>query len=156
MSEADATTTATPDRIERAVEIDAPAERVWALVSEPGWWINGGEALREHRLEERDGLVLVHDEEHGLFRVRVVALEPPRRAVFAWVPHSGGSVPGETSATTVEFTIADRAGGVVLTVVESGFGALDLPADRIRSNYDDNVEGWVAELGLAKRVVEPA
>ncbi len=27
------------DRIERQVTINAPLERVWRLVSEPGWWI---------------------------------------------------------------------------------------------------------------------
>ena len=28
------------DRIDRSIEIDATAEKVWGLVSRPGWWIN--------------------------------------------------------------------------------------------------------------------
>lgn len=143
-----------PDSIERSVEIDASAERVWGVVSEPGWWINGGVALREHRIEEQDGLVLVHDEEHGVFRIRVVALEPPRRAVFLWIPRSSDEAPGSTSGTTVEFTITPRDSGVVLTVVESGFRALALPEERLRRNYDDNQEGWAVEMELARAVVE--
>jgi uncharacterized protein YndB with AHSA1/START domain len=143
-----------PDRIERTIEIAAAAEAVWPLVSEPGWWINSGDALREHRLEQQDQSVLVHDEEHGLFRVQVIDLEPPRRAVFAWVPHSGGETPSGSTGTKVEFTISDRAGGVLLAVVETGFSALDLPADRLARNYEDNVEGWSIELRLAKSVAE--
>ena len=30
------------DRIEREIHVDAPIERVFALVSEPGWWIEDG------------------------------------------------------------------------------------------------------------------
>ncbi|MFD9663074.1 hypothetical protein ACFWAY_15825 [Rhodococcus sp. NPDC059968] len=31
------------DRIEREIQIDAPIERVFRLVSEPGWFIGDGE-----------------------------------------------------------------------------------------------------------------
>ena len=143
-----------PDRIERTIEIDAPAEVVWRLVSEPGWWINGGIALRDHRIEIGDDVALVHDEEHGTFRVQILELAPPRRAAFAWVPHSGGETPSETTGTTVEFTITERERGVLLAVVESGFSTLELPAERLARNYHDNVEGWVIELALAKSVSE--
>ena len=30
------------DRIDRSIDIDAPAARVWSLVSRPWWWINEG------------------------------------------------------------------------------------------------------------------
>ena len=30
------------DRIDRTIDIDASAERVWDLVTRPGWWINEG------------------------------------------------------------------------------------------------------------------
>ena len=33
------------DRIERSIEIDASAEKVWSLLEQPGWWIN------EHEIE---------------------------------------------------------------------------------------------------------
>ena len=38
-----------PDTIEREILINAPMERVWALVSEPGWFINAGQ-IRAHGL----------------------------------------------------------------------------------------------------------
>lgn len=31
------------DRIDRSIDIDAPAGRVWDLVARPGWWINEGD-----------------------------------------------------------------------------------------------------------------
>ena len=39
-----------PNTIERHIEIAAPIHRVWALGSEPDWWINEGE-IRQHQLE---------------------------------------------------------------------------------------------------------
>ena len=38
------------DRIDRSIEIDAPAERVWDLVTRPGWWINEGAGGPRSRL----------------------------------------------------------------------------------------------------------
>ena len=48
-----------PDRIEREILIDAPVERVWQLVSEPGWWIGDGDPAR--RTVEHDGDVVIVD-----------------------------------------------------------------------------------------------
>ncbi|MGI9002113.1 MAG: hypothetical protein ACR2GH_10630 [Pseudonocardia sp.] len=31
------------DRIEREILINTPLDRVWDLVSEPGWWIGDGD-----------------------------------------------------------------------------------------------------------------
>ena len=143
----------TPDRIERSIDIATTAERLWELVSEPGWWINDG-ALRPHRIVPEGHLVLVEDETHGAFRLRVGPHEAPRRAVFAWVPHGGGGSPIGTGATTVEFRIEDRPGGVRLTVVESGFASLDLPEERRRRNHAENTDGWAIELEVARRSAE--
>lgn len=142
-----------PDRIERTITIAGTAEAVWAVVSVPGWWINDG-TLREHRIEQDGDLVVVHDDTHGRFRLRIGPLEPPRRAVFAWVPHGGGEEPGTGSATTVEFRIADDPVGVRLTVIETGFASLDLPEDRRRRNHEDNEAGWAEELEVARRAIE--
>jgi uncharacterized protein YndB with AHSA1/START domain len=143
----------TPDTIERSITIAGTAEDVWALVSVPGWWINDG-TLRDHRIEQEGDLVVIHDEQHGLFRLRVGPLEPPRRAVFAWVPHSGGEAPESGVGTSVEFRIEDDPDGVRLTVIETGFAALDLPEERRRRNVEDNDEGWVLELEAARREIE--
>ena len=53
-------TTADHDRIEREITIDAPVDRVWTLVSEPGWYINDKQ-ITEHRIETRGEVTIVHD-----------------------------------------------------------------------------------------------
>ncbi|WP_211878457.1 ATPase [Pseudarthrobacter albicanus] len=138
------------DSIERQIDIDAPIGRVWQLVSEPGWWINEGE-IREHRLEERDGLTVVHDATHGVFSISTVEFREPTFASFRWEP---GSVPGDKRAegkqTLVEFFLEERPGGVTLKVVESGFAALPLSEeDRVKA-FNGNTEGWRIELAAAR------
>ncbi len=155
-------TTIVPDAIERSIDIDAPAERVWELISEPGWYINDGE-IRQHRIERvSDDLVVVHDEKHGPFPVRTVRLDAPRYAAFRWeAGHgSGAEAAGDASTmlistTLIEFWVIERAaGGVTLRVVESGFSTLGEDGAARRVAFEENSEGWDAELGAAKSFVE--
>lgn len=135
------------DVITTNIDINANVGRVWDLVSEPGWWINNGR-LGGHRVERRGDECSVHDPDLGAFSVGVVALEPPRRAVFTWHP-GGDAVP----RTTVEFTLQPQDGGTVrVTVVESGFTAMS--ADQHARNYGANVSGWQEELRLALAQLE--
>lgn len=137
------------DRIETSVNITASRERVWELVSEPGWWINSG-TLGGHRIERSGAECTVTDATLGVFAVGVVALEPMTRAVFTWQP-GGDDVP----RTTVEFTLTTvTADTVRVSVVETGFAQMD--PDQHRRNYDDNVSGWTEELDLLRQRSEQA
>lgn len=141
------------DRIERQIEITAPASRVWALVSEPGWWINDSQIIG-HRIERRGEVDIVHDPVHGEFAIQTVALDEPRYAAFRWL--ADPAVP-DTASTLVEFWIEEAAAGTVtLRVVESGFASLPGTAEERRAQFDGNVEGWRIELGLAKQHLEKA
>jgi uncharacterized protein YndB with AHSA1/START domain len=136
------------DRIERSIDIDAPAERVWELISRPGWWINEGEIDPDPQLrEEGDAVVLTHPR-YGEFRLQTLRSEPPRRATYRWID-------GDADAgTLVEFSIEDRAGaGVTLRVVESGFTSLGKDHDAVVRHVEGNTEGWESELALAQRFV---
>lgn len=148
---------AVPDAIERSIDIDATAERVWELVSEPGWYINDGE-VRPHRIERAgEDLVVVHDEKHGPFPIRTVALDPPRYAAFRWEAGHGSSDGSTLGPTTlVEFWVVERPGGVTLRVVESGFAAFGDDAAARRVAFDENAEGWSLELEAARRHLEGA
>ena len=56
------------DSVEADVLIDTTIENAWALVSEPGWWINDG-PLGDHDVEHGDdGLYHVTDPEAGTCR----------------------------------------------------------------------------------------
>lgn len=134
------------DRIEHQIDIDAPAQRVWELVSEPGWYIND-RVITEHRIVRDGDLSIVHDPTHGEFALRTVELDEPRYAAFRWL---ADATDPEKGTTLVEFWITPTDSGVTLKVAESGFNALsDSEADR-RSRFDDHTEGWRIELDLAR------
>ena len=92
-----------PDSIERNITIAAPIERVWDLVTEPGWWVPTdvpGEADRT------PGHVVVRESEKwGTFPVEVVELRPMSYAAFRWSSTFPGEdlQPGHT--TLIEFTV---------------------------------------------------
>jgi uncharacterized protein YndB with AHSA1/START domain len=136
------------DRIERSVTIGATPERVWQIVSEPGWWINGG-TLRPHRIEDAgDGISVVHDEEHGAFRIRTERLDPPRYAAFRWI----GQEDEKGAGTLTEFWVKDAAGGVTLRVVESGLE--NVPESEREAYRRENITGWETELAAARTAAE--
>lgn len=140
----------TQDRIERRIDIDADAARVWELISRPGWWINDG-AIVDHPVELTDDVNVIHHEKYGDFRIRTVTLDPPHHAAFRWLngANDAESSP-EAGSTLVEFRLEDRAGGVTLRVVESGFASLGTSEEERRKNIDENTEGWEQELAAAK------
>ena len=139
------------DIIERTVEINAPAERVWDLVAEPGWDINDG-AIVAHRIDRDGDLSYVHDEKHGRFAFATVSLDRPRYAAFRWLDNPDAA---DSASTLVEFTItALAADSVTLTVVESGFASLPGSALDRRRRWEENTEGWTLELGLARGLLE--
>ena len=111
------------DRIEREIAIDAPAQRVWDLVSEPGWYINE-ERITEHTIERDGDVAIVTDPTHGKFALRTVTLDEPRYAAFRWHIDADDL---DSSSTLVE-PEADR-----------------------RSRFDDHSGGWPLELGLARK-----
>lgn len=141
------------DRIEKQIDIDAAADRVWSLISEPGWYIND-KAIRDHRIERSGDVDIVHDPVHGAFAIRTVTLDPPKYAAFRWIADAE-HVDGPS--TLVEFWIDEKgADSVVLKVVESGFASLPGDAAERRKKFDDNTEGWTIELGVAKAHLEDA
>lgn len=140
------------DRIKREVLINAPIERVWALVSEPGWWIGDGDP--SHRVVRREGnLVIVDYPPHGRFPVLPVSSDAPH-----YVSYRGGDDASqplvEGTSTLVEFFLAEQDGGTLLRVVESGFASLYPSAERRAAAMEDNVGGWEMQLGVAKRDAE--
>src|SRR5699024_6056735 len=73
-----------PDEIVRSILIKASAERVFAVIGEPGWFLNDGE-YREHRISEHGPVTQVTDPIHGTFQLAVEAHEPPNRVAFRWL-----------------------------------------------------------------------
>ncbi len=136
------------DRIDRSIEIDAPAERVWGLVTRPGWWINqGGVDPQPDVRIDGDTTVLTHPT-YGRFRLQTVESRPTSYVAYRWLD-------GDADAgTLVEFTIEPRDGGVTLSVAESGFSRLGKPRADWLAHRTGNVEGWGSQLQVAKTHVE--
>lgn len=136
------------DRIDRSIEIDAPAERVWALVTRPGWWINEGSVDPDPAVRVEGAITVLTHPTYGEFRLETVESRPPTYVAYRWLD-------GDADAgTLVEFHIAPRDGGVTLSVAESGFSSLGKPREQWLKHREGNVEGWTKELGVAKDFVE--
>jgi uncharacterized protein YndB with AHSA1/START domain len=142
------------DRIERSVLIEAPLDRVWELVTEPGWWVP---TQSQAPVDRTPGTVTVRDSEQwGRFPVQVVSVDPKTYAAFRWASTSPGDDLTGDNATLVEFHLAGEAGAVKVTVVESGFAALAIPEDARRKGFEGNTQGWGEQLdGLRERAQEP-
>ena len=136
------------DRIERSIDIDASAEKVWSLIARPGWWINEQEIEPDvETRKEGDHDVVVHPK-HGEFRFQTLRSEPPRHVAYLWVDNVAPE-----AGTTVEFWIEERTGGVTLRVVESGFTGLKKDREAIAHQVKENTHGWQVELEAARRYV---
>ena len=140
---------AVQDRIEREIVIDAPLERVWSLVSEPGWWIGDGDRSGQRRWKEGD-LDIIEDPRHGRFPLQTVAIEPSRYVSFRWVLEPANDGEPKPTTTLVEFWVGERDGGTVVRVVESGFATLPNAEDAVKGN----TEGWIFQMNVLKTDAE--
>ena len=132
------------DRLEQSVTINAGLDRVWDLVSQPGWWVP---STLESAVDRTVGHRTVRESARwGRFVVEVVSVDPPGYAAFRWASEFPGDDPVPGKATLVEFFVKEVGEAVEVTVVESGFAALQLPAERRASARKDNTNGWQEEL----------
>jgi uncharacterized protein YndB with AHSA1/START domain len=145
------------DRIERQIDIDAPVDRVWTMVTEAehlGTWF--GDAGAEIDLRPGGALTVRWQPGHVLTGV-VEAVEPTTRFAFRWLLTDFVATPDPASSTLVEFTLAPTDTGTRVSVVESGFTALALSEADQRARFDSHTGGWPVELGhLAEHAVRVA
>lgn len=137
------------DRIERDILIAAPIQRVWELVSQPGWFIDDG-GPRKVELEEGRAVVELA---RGRFLVVVQRSDPPAYISCRGTPLPGPE-PDETNSTLVEFTLVEEAGGTRLRVVESGFSKIAPSPEKRRQMLEGNAQGWAKEFAKVKRLAE--
>lgn len=132
------------DTIERSIDISAPLERVWELVTEPGWWVPTDEPVAAER--EPGTVVVRESEKWGRFPVEVVDLRPMTYAAFRWASTFPGADLTAGATTLIEFTLAPADDGVTVSVRESGFAGLDATAEQKRQGFESNTDGWRMEL----------
>lgn len=144
------------DRIERETLIEAPLERVWTLVAQPGFWVADKASLPGTVAREGESL-MAKNSEYGEFPVRVEKVEPPTYLAYRWASAFPGEELREDNSTLVEFTLTPEGGGTRLRVVESGFAGLTGSAELRGQSLKDNTQGWPMELdALKKRAEQPS
>lgn len=150
------------DRIEKKVLLQSTRERVWNAVSDAaqfGRWFGvafDGPFVERTRVTGRivpttvDADVAAQQKAfEGIpFEFWIERIEPMRRISFRWHPFAiePGVDYSSEPTTLIEFELADAAGGILLTITESGFDAIPL-ARRARA-FAANDGGWTAQTRL--------
>jgi uncharacterized protein YndB with AHSA1/START domain len=146
----------TEDRIEREISIAAPVERVWAALTEPEhvqqWFSSGGPP----RIDLHEGGIMRLDHgECGVFPTKIVKLDPPHYLAYRWASAYPGVEADEQNSTLVEFTLAPDGDGTRLRLVESGFAALAIPADKLgNASHESHSGGWTAKVAELRDYAE--
>jgi uncharacterized protein YndB with AHSA1/START domain len=140
------------DRIEREIIINAPQQRVWAVLTEAdhvaGWFGDSAEVdLRP------GGKVIFGWKEHGNHHARVERVEPPDFFSYRWA-RLAGIEPAPGNSTLVEFTLIPEGSATRLRVVETGFASLDGSEEDRDTAVKQNTEGWISELGELQEYAE--
>jgi len=137
------------DRIERSIHIAGSRQRVWQALSDAasfGAWFGADLAGQTFVPGGRvRGPITSPGYEHLFFDAVVERIDAQQHFSFYWHPYAGGA-PDDPSEpqTLVSFTLAEAPGGILLTVVESGFDKL--PAHRRRQAFGPHTQGWEAQL----------
>lgn len=155
-------------KTEKQVVLRAPLKRVWRAISDAeefGRWfgvrfdgpfVAGASVTAAITPTTVDDEVAKRQEPHaGVTSTwQIVAVEPQRRFAYRWHPFAiDPDADYEQEPTTlVEFTLAERPDGVLLTITESGFEAI--PEARRGPSLQANGEGWAIQTTLVRKYVE--
>jgi uncharacterized protein YndB with AHSA1/START domain len=141
--------------IEQEILIDAPAEVVWRVLTEP-------EQVRRWFAEEvdldptagYDGSLTFNQSAARSLRVHVTvqSVEPVRSFSYRWL-HPQGAEAVEGNSTLVEFTLTPEGDGTRLRVVESGLDQMNWPPQERDAFIDEHTHGWVTYLGRLRDLV---
>ncbi|NUT44436.1 MAG: polyketide cyclase [Thermoactinospora sp.] len=143
------------DRIERETLIEATLERVWSLVSVPGFWV-AEEACMVGVAAEEGASLVAKNPNLGEVAVRVEKVEPPTYVAYRWASAFPGEELRADNSTLVEFTLSAEGGKTRLRVVESGFAALSMSDDRRDHTMRFNREGWPQAFDALRHHAEQA
>jgi uncharacterized protein YndB with AHSA1/START domain len=145
------------DRVERTVHIAATKERVWDILTQPEhigrWFGSGTPATVDLR---PDGVMVLEPGPHGeRYLARVVKVDPPHYLAYRWASGYPDVLADETNSTLVEFHVSADGAMTRLTVCESGFASLTIPAGREPfASYQSHSRGWTEVLRHLAEYVE--
>jgi uncharacterized protein YndB with AHSA1/START domain len=83
---------------------------------------------------------------------RVVTVDPPRYLAYRWASAYPDVLADETNSTLVEFHVVADGAMTRLTVCESGFASLTIPAGRENfASHESHSRGWTEVM---QRIVD--
>ena len=133
------------DRIEREIDIDAPIDVVWTVITEPehitGWFTDSAELDVRPGGEGRFGWEAKATNREMVVNLRVERLDPPHFFSFRW-DYPDGDDPTETNAPLVEFSLEAQGGSTRLRLVESGLENVARSAEEKETYFADHTSGW--------------
>ena len=150
------------DRIEKKIILKAPLAKVWRALSDSkefGSWFgmkfdgpfSPGARMRGFIVPTtvNPEVASAQKKYEGLpFEITIAQLEPERLFSFRW--HPGAVDPAidysKEPTTLVAFSLEQVAGGVLLTLTESGFDAI--PLERRAKAFASNEQGWSIQMTL--------
>jgi uncharacterized protein YndB with AHSA1/START domain len=152
------------DRIQKKIHLRAPRHTVWQALADStrfGIWFGvrfdgpfaPGHSMRGVMVGTSvDAEVARAQQSHQgkPFEITVERIEPERLFSFRWHPHAvePGIDYSAEPTTLIEFVLEEDAGGVLLTVTESGFDRI--PLARRAQAFTANEQGW----GMMVKVIE--
>ena len=152
------------DRIEKKILLHAPLQRVWRALSDStefGTWFGvkfdgpftPGAGMRGVIIPTKVNAEVASAQKpyEGLpFEITIEKMEPERMFSFRWHPFAierGVDYSAEPT-TLVVFALEEVAGGVMLTVTESGFD--QIPLARRAKSFTANEQGWSMVVKLVE------
>lgn len=148
------------DRIERKALLNASRRQVWEAITDAeqfGQWfgiaLTGKTFVAEQRIEAP---ITYPGYEHVIWKARIERILPQTLFSFWWHPYAVDEDVDydQETPTLVEFTIEDRAPGILLRVVESGFDAV--PEARRQKAFKMNSRGWDEQMGNIENYLSQA
>ena len=138
------------DRLERKILLKAPRSRVWRALSnaeEFGGWFGvdfKGSAFVAGKAVK--GRITYPGYEHLVMEVFVERIVPERLLSWRWHPAAIDTAVdySQEPTTLVVFELEDAQGGVMLSVVESGFD--NIPEARRATAFRMNSSGWEEQM----------
>ena len=135
--------------IEKSIEIEAPIDRVWNLMTDgaelPRWW-HSMESAEVDLVPGGEMLFRWKKDEHGISAARVVEVDEPHRFVWSWAANNAGRPPSPGDQTLVEFRLEELGEVTRVTVRESGFETLEGTPEQQMHTLEGNTQGWAQVL----------
>lgn len=141
------------DRVEVDCGIATSVENVWAVVSEPGWWVNDGPVDDHEVALDDEGIYHVTDPEAGEWLVEKADEDPMDVVAFRWYPIASDELPDEY-ATRVEISLSEEGDSVNVHIEESGLSLVSDDEDEARQMWDDEAGMWAEALDAIKAHLE--